>query len=344
LLTNTGSSSANIFNFLRLLFALSVIISHSYDLSGTPGGDYLNRITGGQVTFSHIGLCGFFVISGYWVFRSLERSKGLKDYFKKRALRIYPGLAVMLLLTVLLGAFVYERDLYGYLTNVSAWTYLPKNLSIFKSQGKIDGIFTDSVYNPTINGSLWSLLYEVSFYIVLAVLFFFRKRIQLSVVVILLTFLLTTRFFAYEQSLERRFILEAHLVLLFAPFFFAGVLLALIKAEQWPFRRWIMIILVVVLTGFTIAGQFHVVSYFTLPLIVILLGFTSWPAMHRLLSANRLGDISYGVYIYSFPVQQTLMHYFKFNAIELMVSSLIISVALGFLSWHLVEKRALKLK
>ena len=59
---------------------------------------------------------------------------------------------------------------------------------------------------------------------------------------------------------------------------------------------------------------------------------------------EKIGDLSYGIYIYGFPVQQTLMYYFKLNYLELMVYSLIISYIFAYFSWHLIEKNALRLK
>src|SRR5882762_7976735 len=152
----------NNFNSLRLLFAVFVVISHCYPLSGATTGDYLNRLTNGQVSFSFIGLSGFFIISGYLCFQSLERSHTLVSYFWKRIRRIYPGLIAMLLMTVLLCGVVYEGSWVDYFSSRSVWTYLSSNLLLVKQQMEIDGVFTHNPYNPAINGSLWSLLYEVS--------------------------------------------------------------------------------------------------------------------------------------------------------------------------------------
>src|SRR6478609_5564094 len=149
----------NNFNFLRLLFAIFVVITHSYDLLRNSADECLIRLTHGQVSFSFVGLSGFFIISGYLVFQSLIRSENLFSYFKKRILRIFPALFLVLLLTVLLGYFVYESDFHSYVTNVSVWTYLPRNFVLIKSQDVIQGIFTENPYSRSINESLWSLRY-----------------------------------------------------------------------------------------------------------------------------------------------------------------------------------------
>lgn len=333
---------SNNFNLLRLVFALFVIISHCYPLSGAHGGDYLSRLTQEQITFSFIGLSGFFIISGYLVFQSLERSKTLFDYFKKRCLRIFPGLFVMLFLTVLLGFFVYESDFRSYITNSSVWTYLPRNLFLIHEQGIIDGIFTANPYNPTINGSLWSILYEFSFYIFLAALFFFERRAQIIITVLTLLILLTARLFWYAEVSKYNYILESGLVLQFGPFFAFGALLALLRIEKIKNQLWIVAFLILALGLFTYLELFDVTKYFLLPIIVVLMGLSSWSAANQTLS--KTGDISYGVYIYAFPVQQTLVHFFKLNALELMLPSVFISCILGYCSWHLVERYALSFK
>ncbi len=87
---------------------------------------------------------------------------------------------------------------------------------------------------------------------------------------------------------------------------------------------------------------FDQANFFLLPSIVILTGLESIPFINKLLA--KLGDVSYGIYIYAFPVQQTLVHFFRFNTIELIVLSVVISLIAWLFSWHCVEKHALRLK
>ena len=100
----------NNFDFLRFLFALFVVISHAYALSGTTEEHSgVNWLSNGQLSFSQIGFSGFFIISGYFIFQSLQRSKSLSEYYKKRFLRLFPALAVVLLLSLFLVLFVYTN-------------------------------------------------------------------------------------------------------------------------------------------------------------------------------------------------------------------------------------------
>jgi len=331
----------NNFNFLRILFAIFVVITHSYNIAGDLQDDYLTRLTFGQFSFSFIGLSGFFIISGYLVFQSLSRSKNLFSYFKKRMLRIFPALFAVLLLTVLLGYFVYEADFHSYITNSSVWTYLPRNFFL-RSQDIIRGIFTKNPYGPAINGSLWSIQYEFSFYIALSALFFFERRTQVILTLLVLILLLIGRLFWYPELSAIKFILEARLVLEYGPFFAFGSLLAILQIESITWRRSLLVLLIFFLLISVFTQVFDQARFFILPPIVILAGLESIPFINKLVT--KLGDVSYGIYIYAFPVQQTLMYYFRFNTMELIASSIIISFMLGYFSWHCIEKHALRLK
>jgi peptidoglycan/LPS O-acetylase OafA/YrhL len=92
----------------------------------------------------------------------------------------------------------------------------------------------------------------------------------------------------------------------------------------------------------TCMGQFAYVRFLVLAPIIIIIGLKVTGFLVSFI--DKIGDISYGVYIYAFPVQQTLVYYFKLEALQLMIFSLIISCAFGFFSWHLIEKRFLEYK
>jgi peptidoglycan/LPS O-acetylase OafA/YrhL len=333
----------NNFTFLRLLFALFVVVTHSYPLSGVATGDFLNRITEGQAELSYLGLSGFFIISGYLCFQSLERCKHLGEYYWKRALRIFPGLFVVLLLTVVLCIYVYDSDVSDYLSNASMWTYLPANMSIIKQQLTIEGVFTHNPYNSTINGSLWSLEYEVVFYIWLSALFFFPRKAKITIVTIALAVLITSYIFFMEQVGSHKYMfLRGKLLLEFGPYFFGGVLLSLLRIESLRQRTWLSAVLVLMLVCAFYLKYFTPLKFFILPPLVLLIATSSAKPIARFM--ERTGDLSYGIYIYAFPIQQALMYFFGFNSLQLMIVSVPLSIMAGYMSWHLIEKRCLRYK
>jgi peptidoglycan/LPS O-acetylase OafA/YrhL len=332
----------NNFDFLRFLFAILVVISHAYPLSGdNETSQWIYQITNGQMVLASIGLNGFFIISGFFIFHSLQRSTSLYDYYKKRLLRLFPALFILLLITVILAPFVYKGTIPFYY-NREVYTYLPNNLSLYNFQSGIKGIFDKNNYHA-INGSLWTIRYEFSLYIALSLLFFFRKKT--GVVRIMLFIAFAVLYVLYNFFLQKFagfsvLGMQGLNILNLGAFFVCGSLLAALQFENSEHKALLFIAVLI----FILAVYFHfydAIKHLILPIIILLIGFMPLPFFSTF---GKYGDMSYGVYIYSFPVQQVLMHLFKLNSYELMISSLIFSILFAYLSWHLIEKKALKYK
>jgi peptidoglycan/LPS O-acetylase OafA/YrhL len=333
----------NNFDFLRIVFAVFVIITHAYPLSGSVSPDWVSQISRHQMSFSYLGVAGFFAISGYLVMQSLTRSHSLKEYFLKRFLRIYLALLGVLFLTVLLGPLVYNGTLINYMRNGSAWTYIPFNLLLFKLQYSITGIFEDNPFKSVINGSLCTLPYEVLFYIFLSVLFYFRKTThRILILGIVLCLVMLMKIFIHPYLMEHGYPFYMRRGVDYSGGFIAGALLALLQIEKVN-NKYILLSMVILLWSVSVHFDFYVwVQYFVLPATVVLIGISSAPIIKNIKS--RIGDMSYGIYIYAFPVQQTLEHFFKLSYMPLMILGTLATLPFGFLSWHLIEKKALSLK
>ncbi|WP_223600751.1 acyltransferase [Chryseobacterium sp. GVT01B] len=336
-------SRSNNFDFLRLVFASLVIITHSYALSGATQGDPLSQLTNSQMEFSYLGVHGFFIISGYLIFKSLLRCKGLADYYWKRLLRLFPALLVVLFLTVLLAPAVYESSV-PYLQNKSVYTYIPQNLTLFFRQKGIGGVFENNPYKHSINGSLWTICYEFSMYVMVSLLFFIRKKAFVKTVVILLfisSYILTIfqPYFLYGVFVKLG-LGSNHFYNLMC-FFAGGMVLTYLNASKRTEN--ILIIasfIVLIVSVYLNISQYT--CYITLPLLVILIGERSTRYINKV--GEVIGDTSYGIYIYSFPIQQALVYFFKLDTVMLFIFSLPLSILLGYISWHLIEKRALSYK
>ena len=79
-----------------------------------------------------------------------------------------------------------------------------------------------------------------------------------------------------------------------------------------------------------------------MPPLILFFGNYSTPYLNKI--GSKIGDTSYGIYIYGFPIQQTLLYFFNLSLLEHIVFSLLITFVLGYISWHLIEKRALTYK
>ncbi|BFO68151.1 acyltransferase family protein [Chryseobacterium sp. KCF3-3] len=337
------NSRSNNFDFLRLIFASFVVISHSYALSGAPHGDLLSQLTNGQMEFSYLGVHGFFIISGYLIFKSLLRCKGLPDFYWKRLLRLFPALLVVLFLTVLLAPAVYESTV-PYLQNKSVYTYIPQNITLFFRQKGIDGVFENNPYKHSINGSLWTICYEFSMYVMVSLLFFIREKTFVKTVVILLfisSFLLSLFHPYFLHGLFMKMELGSNHFYNLMCFFVGGMIMTYLNTNKRT-ENILIILSFAVLIASVYLNINQYTCYITLPLLVILLGKSSTRYLNKV--GDTIGDTSYGIYIYSFPIQQTLIYFFKLDTAMLFIISLPLSILLGYVSWHLIEKKALEYK
>lgn len=337
----------NNFDFLRLIFALFVVIAHSYPLSGNDiSNQWIYKLTNGQIELSNIGLNGFFILSGYLIYQSSVRSSSFYNYFWKRIIRIFPALVVVLVLTLLLAPIVYENSV-SYFKNRDVYTYFFRNISLYQMQYSISGVFENNPFPLIINGSLWTIVYEFSLYIFLS-LFLLISSNQIKKIIILSSFLIM--YFGYlfyidELSKIKIFDIEFLHFFNLGTFFVGGAALAAFKFEtilnnkKIKYLALLLFFVVIVITvKLEIYNNF---KHLFLTLFVLLFGLMSFWPINNL---HKIGDYSYGIYIYSFPIQQTLMYYFKFSTGKLICFSTLISLLFGALSWFFVEKKILVLK
>jgi len=336
--------NTNNFDFLRLVFALFVIITHSYQLIDFSQQDFLSSITHGQLTFSHLGVCGFFTISGYLIVKSLIRSPSIAIYFKKRALRLFPGLLVVLILTVIAGAFFTVFSLSTYFSNIKTYLYIPANLSLYRLQDQLPGVFLSNPLAGALNGSLWTLPYEFSCYCVLVLLFFFRndhQKLKIFTVLAVGLFFITKLFFS-DMVNAFDFVLSGKYMLEFGGYFTMGSLLAVFNFNKVNYKKTIALISFLIITALIYFNQLDKFTIIIIPIFIISIGLLNTPIISNV--SQYFGDLSYGIYIYAFPIQQTLIYYGVQNSLMVMVYTMLIAPVFAFASWHLIEKQFLKLK
>ncbi len=334
----------NNFDFLRLLFATLVIFTHSYSLLGFVENDLFMQISKTH-TFSYIAVRGFFVISGYLIFQSLVRSNSLVSYFWNRFLRLFPALLVVLLLTVVFGFFLFNGTLYDYINTSTVQTYIPKNLSLYFLQYPLtNDVFKDNPLPLVINGSLWTLRFEFSMYLILSCLYFFRKNKNvINISLFFLFFITLTGVSFFEKYLiSIKFLLNWFQFFELGNYFIAGSILASLNIDKFKYKKQLLFVSLVLFLIFILINKLNYIVYIILPLLVILFGLYPLKYIDNL--TVKKGDLSYGIYIYAFPVQQTLIYYFHPSINELIFYTICLVYILAFLSWHLVEKNVLKFK
>jgi peptidoglycan/LPS O-acetylase OafA/YrhL len=333
----------NAFDSIRLLAASAVIMSHSFAL--TTGSDLtepLFRLTQGQATIGLSAVGIFFIVSGVLISMSFDRSKTAARFALNRALRLFPGLWVCILLTVfVLGPMLTVLSLTDYLATEQTWGFLGA-LIFWPFSSGMGGMFSDHPYPHAVNGSLWTLKYEVACYIGGAVLLLTGRWRRALVLLAWGVSLIGTLLLRDPHQQSGLLYHLAQLLWLFR-FYGAGMLCYLYRDRiflhsSYGWLAALGVVLAMATPVFTealaIGGAYS--------LLVLAYRAPRW--FKRL---TRKGDLSYGVYIYAFPIQQALVPFslsFKWPALANMALSLPLVLLLAWLSWRYVEAPALRLK
>lgn len=334
---------ANNFDLLRILFAWFVIVSHSYVLNGDGATDPLFEMTQQTFLLSFIGVKGFFIISGYLIFKSMVVSTSIFEYLVKRVLRIFPALAVVLLVTLVAVFFIYPNNMPPFFSKKEVYAYFLGNIILFKPHFFISGIFA-GLPSSAINGSLWTIEYEFFFYLFILLFFYFRsnKKILKALLVIVVALFLMVRLAFYDWTVQTHFFIPLEPLFDLGPYFLMGSLLSCFNFDTMPPKNALAAVLSLVLVASVYFKIGHTVVYFTLPFLVIYVGkqtskLASW--VH-----TTMGDPSYGIYLYAFPLQQLIIYWYRPSTLVLFVASTIGAFIFGYLSWIFIEKKALALK
>lgn len=340
--------TANCFTALRLGFALLVVAGHAWELGG-HGPDPAQRTLG--VTLGEIGVNSFFALSGVLVTQSWLRSRSAASYFLKRASRILPGFWVCLLLTSLVAMPLLAAHLNGgtwaeQLSKGNYFGYLLRNFLLRVRQPGMAGLFSDNPAVGAVNGSLWSLFPEALCYVGVALTATLGARRGGKARALVIGFIGLYLLHVLSLALPRD-VLPPGLqgkawyvgrICTQAAFFFGGALVCL--NAGWLNRRFLWVASVL-LVGSSVAGGYVLAAPLLLPWVLAGAGtrFTA-PAV------ERAGDFSYGIYLYHYPILQTLvaLHWNQHGPGGLFLISGLAALVLAAFSWFLVERPALAWK
>jgi len=327
----------NNFDALRLVAAVSVIFSHSFLIAeGTGANEPLNRLTGNQCMLGLAGVFVFFAISGFLVTQSFEQTQGPLRYLVKRCLRIFPGYIVVLLLTAfVLGPLVTNLPLGDYLHRREPYWYVLFNAIFSLKVHELPGVlFVDNAVGLEVNGSLWSLGYEFEMYLMVLALGVLRL-IRLPICFALLALGMACIHFDALGFLGGWGWMLG--------FFAAGMVLYKMR----DMRIFHPNIALFAALGLVLSGAYQGAFILLFPIFGCYLAI--YFALNQklpIIPAARFGDLSYGLYIYGWPSQQMVIWLMHGHAQwwQVFLLATLLAGALAFLSWHLIEKRALRLK
>lgn len=201
----------------------------------------------------------------------------------------------------------------------------------------------DNNYYHAINGSLWTIRYEFSLYIVIGILFWMREYKNKVCLLLWATFFLMYLFFVFGMDrfgTSKLATLQGYEFFNLGTFFVAGSALASIKVEKLVSIPLFVLSFIFLLLALYL-GYYSWVKHLFFSILILCISFLGLPFFSTF---GQNGDFSFGIYIYSFPIQQIVMQFFHTQVYYLMIVSVVISIGCGFCSWHLIEKKALRFK
>jgi peptidoglycan/LPS O-acetylase OafA/YrhL len=321
---------------IRIVAAFLVVFGHSYALKGLPEHHFLSWLPLGP-----LGVYIFFTISGYLVIESWRRDPHAVRFFARRALRIFPALAVCTVLTVfVLGPLVTTRPLREYFASPFTYGYL-ENIALY-IHFYLPGVFEHTPVPNAVNGSLWSLPVEFFMYIALAVVGLLRGNRWAFAALAAVSVGLAVGWAHTATEMIVVYATDLRQVVLCGTFFWMGALVREFRLERYFSLSTVVMACVAMVSLEPWTATLRAASWVLLPTVVLGFGLAR---SQPLLWLTRTGDYSYGVYIYAFPIQQTLVFLNPRISVErLILLSTLITLVCAVISWHLVERPALRLK
>ncbi|WP_460740846.1 acyltransferase family protein [Microbacterium neimengense] len=327
---------ANSLNAVRLALALLVIVWHAFPLSG-------HEITWEPVRqfLGETAVDGFFAISGFLIVGSWIRNPQWGRYLTARALRIFPAFWICLIVTAFaiapLATMAVTGTSYAGALSPDNVGYVVKNAALRIFQPRIDGTPVAVPFTDAWNGSLWTLWWEFLCYLgvlAIGVLGLLRQRWLIPALFVAATLaLIPTAYGPVDNFL-------AVSAVRFGVMFLAGALLQVYAHRiplTWPF---------VAVAGVLAAATMFLPDYRLLGALP--LGYAIF-GLGALMKSPRLRfkqDLSYGTYIYAFPVQQLLasLRVYEWGLLVYILLSMVVTLVMAAGSWFLIERNALKLK
>lgn len=330
----------NNLNLVRFLAATIVVYAHA---SGADrrGASEIVRVTVGA-GLGDIGVYIFFFVSGLLIAKSWQSRSNLIDFWWARIKRIFPALWVSnVLFVAVFGAFFVNLSWSAYLTHPLTLSYLLENSTMLPGTGAqsfLPGVF--GAAKQEVNLPLWTLPHELQMYALLSLLGVvgLAGRAWITLVISLGAFALALLSVAgvFDTISVGR--------LRFVFLFFAG-------ASAYNLRNSVpldgrLALGAIVLVAFAclfvhppLLRQFALLA--AIPVVTLWLAYVPDGGIRRF---NQIGDYSYGIYIFAFPVQLVLAKWLVGTAqVVQFAAAMAVVLPLAALSWHGLEQRALRL-
>ncbi len=316
------------FNLLRVAAGMAVVYGNGLILTGAPASAFWGA------PFSRFALDLLFAISGFTVAGSWLRRPHLLAFVAGRLRRIMPGLALCVLVSAaIIGPLATHLPLRGYALNGMTLDYL-SNIA-FVEKLWLPGVFQGQQWVGTVNPMLWTLLPGLLFCLALPPIFLLPPRwrvwgIAAGAIALSLPLVKGAHFY-HPRHID---------ILIELPFFIVGAALRHIqdRVKQLWRADVAMLLFAANWVSATWLGEWNLIlEWVSLPYLVACFGRMDLPLLGGL---GRWGNPGYGLYLYAFPIQQSVVALWPACPHPIMLCGAL-SLAAGYVSWHLVERPAL---
>lgn len=342
----------NLFGLLRLVLASLVVFGHvwvvNHWLTGT--WDPISKIGVKDLGTGQVAVVGFFGVSGFLISGSSRRNPA-KGFVLLRAGRLLPGYWFMLVVVSILFEPILFLLVHGSLAGLpifggeSLISYLFKNLFLLQLQNSIPGVVAHGM-QTRVNGSAWSLEYEAFCYLVVATFVLLCRKFRITRWIWIASAIIASVMFIARLALSLH-VLNTHDTFTIAPltvYFGAFFLCYTIGCFEvrWLTHTAVRIAVPVLLAIFISLGLWNVWGEFLFPIFILTIG--TYAGGRRSSEVGRRVDLSYGIYLFAWPIQQMLSAkhvlvndpYFNF------LLALLLVLPVAALSWFLIERQSLK--
>ncbi len=335
------NSKKNNFDFLRMLLSVTVMMAHITILSG------LSSWEGSAAFFdmlSEIAVDSFFIVSGFLIFMSFQRSSSIKSYVRKRVQRIYPAYITVVVMTAFLLFFVSSQSIENYFS-IEWIKYLVYN-SFFLNflHNWLPGVFEHNTLQA-VNGALWTIKIEVMFYISVPLLALFILRINrfwglIGIYLFAVIYSIACIYLAQDDNKSIYILLQRQLPGQLT-FFISGAFLYYYFDH---FKQHILTYLLFAIIGVAVSSFFDYSPFFPISLAILVIYFAT--VFKFLGNWGKYGDFSYGIYIWHFPVIQTFitLGFFESAPVFAFLGVVFTVFFCAYLSWNFIEKPFLRKK
>ena len=338
----------NNFNIIRLLAAFMVISGHMGHIMGTG-----RPVLMGQEVHT-LGVKIFFLIGGYLITKSYESDHSIVKYAIKRFFRIWPPLVVSVLITALfIAPFFSTYSISDYYKDPLLVYHCVRNIMLYPIFA-LPGVYTNNPLPNTVNGSLWSLPVEVMMYVwvPIIVLIVFGKKEKINFILMLFI----TAISCVMQIMHVLYFQNVHLIIYgsdlaqamdLIPFYLIGMLFTFKYLKKY-LNIQVAVLLLIICSSITVPFEYgYLLTYTVFPYIVFSIAFAKNPFFGSKIP-TRKWEISYGLFLFGFPIQQSVESLVIENNIQLdfiveLLISLSLTVVLAFLLHNFIEENVVRL-